>query len=248
MYYDIKSALKLILKYAFKIPLQLVPEGKYKFLIRAGIAKLSYSIPVEFLANPGETVVLVGFHRIDSVMRWSYMVGKDGRVIVIEAVPEYVENIRVNLDFHLGWPLKNIVYVAKGVDAVPGKKTIQIGNYPDYNKLADQSINDGLNESDFIRQLDIEIDTIDSILDEHGIENINHVTMTISGMELEALKGMRNTLLSNGLRLQIRSLHMKNGELLYPQVVKILKACGMKTVLGKRIKKFNGRDIYACRI
>lgn len=247
-FYDTKYLFKTLTKRALRIPLGLVPEGQFKFSIRAAMVKTFNSIPPEFLVNPGDTVLLVGFHRIDSVMMWSYLVGDDGHVAVIEAVPEYIDNIRYNLERHLNWPLTNITYISKGVDSTRGRKRIQIGQRADYNKFADQSIVDGISDSEYTDELEIETDTIDQILKDFNINKVNHIHMTISGMEVEALKGMTNTLQTQKLRIHIRSLHTKNDELLYLQARNILENCGMKTVTSKNIEAFRGRDIYASRV
>ncbi len=248
LFYDTRSLLKAITKCILRTPVRLIPEGKLKFSVRRMIFRVLDIIPEEFLANPGDIVVLVGFHRIDNVMRWSYFVGEEGRVIVIEAVPEYVENLRVNIEHHLNWPYKNITFINKGVDSCKCTKKIEIGKHADYNKLADQGIQDGLSDTAYTQNIEIETDTLDNILLSNKIDTVNHIEMTISGMEVEALKGMSNTLLNNGLRIQIRSLHEKNGQLLYPQVVNILEACNMRTLVGCHNRRFKGREIFASRL
>ncbi len=47
--------------------------------------------------NPGDLVVRVGFHKIDSVRLWSYLVGQEGKVVVIEAVHLWQSDVD-NLD------------------------------------------------------------------------------------------------------------------------------------------------------
>jgi len=248
LFYDTRAHLKAITRRILRIPVLLIPEGRMKFIIRKVIFKILDIIPGEFLANPGDVVVLVGFHRIDNVMLWSHLVGKKGRVIVVEAVPEYVDNLRVNIEHHLNWPYKNITYIKKGVDSCKGVKQIEIGEHADFNKLAEQGIEDGLSDSNYTRDVEIETDTLDNILQSIRVDKVNHIEMTISGMEVEALKGMSNILLSNGLRIQIRSLHEKDGQLLYLQVVNILDNCGMKTLVGRHNNRFVGREIYASRL
>jgi len=81
--YDTKSLLKVLTKRIVRIPIGLIPEGALKFKVRAAMLKMLNGIPAEFLINSGETVILVGFHRIDSVMMWSYLVGNNGQVVVI---------------------------------------------------------------------------------------------------------------------------------------------------------------------
>lgn len=245
---SIRDLVKLIAKRVLRVPFNGFPEGAAKFGMRSAMARYLRGIPSEFLVGAGDTVVLVGVHRIDTVMLWSCLVGPRGRVVVIEAVPDYVENIRRNLEHHLNWPLENITYVAKGVDSTRGSKTIQIGERADYNKLANQAIVDGLSDSDYVREVQIEVDTIDQILADNNIEKVDYVYITISGMELEALKGMDKTLRTDGLRVQIRSLHMKDGEPIYVQVVKALNDAGLKTTLGRKLPKFKGRDIFASRV
>jgi FkbM family methyltransferase len=242
------ALLKTVGKRILRVPFCRLPEGSLKFKMRAVMAKYLRGIPNEFLVNPGDTVVLVGTHRIDTVMLWSCLVGGRGKVLVIEAVPDYVENIRRNLQHHLNWPLNNVTYVVKGVDSAKGRKSIQIGERADYNKLANQEIDDGLSDEDYVREVEIDIDTIDNILLENGIRRVDHLHMTISGMEVEALKGMPQTLKMAGIRMVIRSLHKKNEEPLYVQVTKMLEEAGFATVLARGSAKFAGRDIFGSKV
>jgi FkbM family methyltransferase len=181
-------------------------------------------------------------------MLWSYLVGPRGRVVVVEAVADYVENIRQNLEHHLNWPLRNVLYVAKGVDAKPGETRIQIGTVADYNKLSGQSIDDGLTDGSYARELTVETDTLGNILAQLDLREVHHIHMTISGMEVEALKGMEQILSRSGLRVHIRSLHSKDGALLYPEVVKRLREHGMKAVVGQHTAQFQGADVYAAKV
>ena len=246
--YSTANMVKTIAKRFLRVPFNLIPEGETKFRIRSLLARRLGSVPNEFLVGVGETVLLLGVHRIDTVMAWSWLVGPRGKVIVVEAVPDYIDNIRRNLEHHLNWRLQNIVYVAKGVDAVSGRKAIEIGERADFNKLANQAIDDGLTSSDFIREVEIDLDTVDHILEEAEVDHVDYIYITISGMEVEALKGMESTLQMKGMRLKIRSLHMRHDEPLYVEVKKILQDAGLETVLSKKLRKFKGRDIYACRL
>lgn len=246
--YSTSNMFKTIVKRFLRVPFNWIPEGATKFKIRAFLARRLGSVPNEFLVGVGETVLLLGVHRIDTVMAWSWLVGPRGKVIVVEAVPDYIDNIRRNLEHHLNWSLDNVVYVAKGVDAVSGRKAIEIGERADFNKLANQAIDDGLSSADFIREVEIDLDTVDHILEEVGIHHVDYIYITISGMEAEALKGMQKTLQMKGMRLKIRSLHMRHDEPLYLEVKNILQDAGLVTALSRKPRKFKGRDIYACRV
>ena len=235
----------LIIKRTIGAIFRVLPKGKLKTKLRATIMNARPSMPSELLVDPGDTVVLVGFHRIDTVMHWSDLVGKDGRILVIEAVPEYVDNLRSNLEHHLYWPIHNIQYCAKGVDNKKGSGSIEIGQLAGFNKLHNRKIDDGLNEDDFTHTIEIETDTIDNILNECGFQNVDHIHMTISGLELAALEGSDRTLKSDGLRIHIRSLHKQDGELIYSQVAEKLRGYGMEVTISKQMKGFEGRDVYA---
>jgi FkbM family methyltransferase len=211
------------------------------------IAKTTNSLSPEFLTNAGDTILLIGFHRLDSIMLWSYLAGKAGRIVLIEAVPEYIENVRINLQHHLNWPLENIVYVNKAVASVKGTCRIQIGRRADFNKAAGQLIDDQLPATEFPREIEIESDSVDQILADVGIDRVDHVHVTISGMEVEALKGMPRVLRQPGLRICVRSLHTKDGDLLYPQVSTLLMRAGLRVCLGHRQPRFRGRDVYGTR-
>ena len=107
----------LIIKRSIASVIRALPKGKMKYQARSAIMRARSSMSPELLVDPGDSVILVGFHRIDSVMLWSDLVGSQGRILVIEAVPEYVENLRSNLEHYLNWPIQNITYCAKGVDS-----------------------------------------------------------------------------------------------------------------------------------
>ena len=243
-----RQMVKALVRRVSSLPFQVAPEGRLKFMLRSAVAATMARVPPEFLVNRGETVVIIGFHRIDSVMLWSDLVGKRGRVVLIEAVPDYVQNIKTNLEHHLNWPLQNILYVNRAVAAARGTCRIQIGKRADFNKLAGQSIDDGLSAADFVQGVEVQADTIDQILADNGIDTVDHVHMTVSGMELEALRGMPRTLQQPALRVHIRSLHSKDGQLLYPQVVELLEQHGMQVSVGRASGRFKGRDIYGVKL
>ncbi len=238
----------LIVKRSIGALFRAMPEGKVKYQLRSRIMRARPSIAPELLVNSGETVVLVGFHRIDSVMLWSDLVGPKGRILVIEAVPEYVDNLRSNLEHHLNWPLNNITYCAKGVDSQKGSGSIEIGQRAGFNKLHNREVDDGLKEDDYTHTIDIDTDTLDNIINEFGFHDVDHIQMTISGLELAALQGADRTLKADGLRIHIRSLHRQNGKLIYTQVADTLRGYGMQVTIGKQVSGFDGRDVYGVKL
>jgi len=225
-----------------------LPSDQWRCAVRSSILRYRDSLHPDLLCRSGETVGLVGVHRIDTVMRWSEAVGSSGKVVVIEALPTYLDNISYNLETHLNWPLQNILFVPKGVSSQRAEGSMEVGSRADYNRLYGQGIVDDLQEDDFVDTVKVELDTMDSILADLSLEKVDHITMTISGMELEALQGMRDTMQRRGLRLLIRSLHTKDGKVNYPLVCDTLREAGFRVVEGKRVPGTAGRNIYAYKL
>ena len=125
---------------------------------------------------------------------------------------------------------------------------MEIGHSAGYNKLHNREVDDGLKADDYTHTVEIETDTLDNIIEEFNFQDVNHIHMTISGLELAALKGADRTLKSDGLRIHIRSLHKQDGKLLYTQVADTLRGYGMQVTLGKQVGGFDGRDVYGVKL
>ncbi|AEJ01044.1 hypothetical protein Nit79A3_1192 [Nitrosomonas sp. Is79A3] len=242
-----ESISKQMMRRILQMVISYSPIPGLKCSLRSLLLKAKDGLHPSLLCQSGEIVVLVGVHRIDTVMEWSESVGATGKLVLVEAIPRYLDNIKYNLETHLNWGINNIVYVAKGVSSRREAGNIEVGRKADFNKLAGRRIEDGLSGNDFIGIESIELDTLDNIMFDLGIYNINHIHMTISGLELEALKGMTRILDTRDLSILIRSLHSKDGELLHSQVMKELKKSGLHVIAGKKVQRTAGRNIYAFR-
>jgi FkbM family methyltransferase len=194
------SLTRLLVRRLLAKVIHLLPAYALKCRLRAALLQRKDGLHESLLCEQGETVVMVGVHRIDTVMDWSTACGASGRVVLVEAVPLYLKNIRENLENHLNWHIDNISYVAKGVSSSAGTGSVEVGKQADYNKLADRGIEDNLPRDAFVAVETIALDTVDNILEQQGVAKANHVTLTISGMEVAALKGMTRTLQTPGLR------------------------------------------------
>ena len=241
------SLSRLIVRWLFCKVIHLLPRKGLKCRLRAAVLKHKDGLHESLLCELGETVVMVGVHRIDTVMDWSMACGASGRVLLVEAVPLYLKNIRENLENHLNWNIDNISYIAKGVSSSSGTGSVEVGKRADYNKLADQGIEDNLPRDAFVTVETIPLDTVDNILEQQCLARANHIKLTISGMEVAALKGMTRTLQTPGLRLLIRSLHMIENRPQYLEVAEFLRHLGFNVALGKQVTPCGGRNIYAFR-
>jgi FkbM family methyltransferase len=240
-----ESVSRLIATKLFATVMKLLPNEQWRCRLRGLLISRLGRLPESLLCSEGETVVMVGVHRIDTAMRWSRAVGAKGRIVLVEAVPKYLDNIRENLEKHFNWHLSNIVYVATGVSAEPGVDIIEIGRRADFNKLAKHGVQDDLPEDAFVDKVEVQVARLEDILTCMGIDKVDHVTLTISGLELEALRGMERMLANRNIRLFIRSLHAVSDRPLYLDVVRELRQKGFNIALGRAETDVGGRNIYA---
>jgi hypothetical protein len=87
----------------------------------------------------GETVVLCGCHRLDTIRSYYDVIGAEGRLVAIEANPANVDRLRLEIanDATLRCA-GNIDLVSKGVWDKKGTATFirSGGDYPGFDKLA----------------------------------------------------------------------------------------------------------------
>jgi FkbM family methyltransferase len=180
---------------AFNATMTRMPDAlKYGVGTELRRRRLPYS-----LLRSGDTVVQVGAPRDilragrSRAVHFSRLVGKNGRVIVLEpdvesaqALREFAlrsrsENIRVHA---IGaWShATTLTFLASAThpasSVVDGVKdlTIEDTDYRDYQRVA------------------IEVDSIDAVLERDGIDSVALISITTNGSELEIVKGMAGTI------------------------------------------------------
>lgn len=106
----------------------------------------------------------------------SQIVGVNGKVISFEPTKKYFEDLTAATEKN---DLKNIIPIKKGL----GKER---GHFPIYfNSVCPSLIKTDDNDSFEI----IEIDTLDSVLQENKIEKVKLIKIDVEGFELEVVKG-----------------------------------------------------------
>lgn len=150
-----------------------------------------------FKPKKGEIVVDVGAHVGKYALVAAKMVGKNGRMIAIEAHPEnfkaLLKNIRLN-------GFNNIIALNVAAFNEDGKELELFGSMDDRYSLK-------LSEGPKIKVKTI---TIDSILRKYGIEKVDLVKIDVEGAEVEVLEGMRK-IIDNSQNLKILvEVHSEN--------------------------------------
>ena len=85
-----------------------------------------------------------------------------------------------------------------------------------------------------VKTTEVEVDTLDNILEELKIDRVALVKMDIEGAEIEALKGMGKTLSNNGTRIVIAAYHIVDRQPTYKAIIPTMEAIGFRTILDSR--------------
>jgi FkbM family methyltransferase len=134
-----------------------------------------------FCPKEGDVVVDIGAHIGLYTIIASKRVGPNGKVVAIEADPSVLnilnKNIKLNNLTNVT-PVNNIVY----------SKEMELG-LAEYNKMF--SDGDGKSETKDKTKV-VHVNTLDNLLQQNEIKEINWIKIDVEGAELEVLKGAHN--------------------------------------------------------
>lgn len=148
-------------------------------------------------------------------------VGDEGRVIAIEPEKDNLALLQKNIEAN---SLKNVMVVPKGVWNKRDKMKLYLANGV---HVGHSLVSDRVERDKFI---EIEVDTLDNILEELGITRVDFIKMDIEGAEIEALKGMSKTLKTIAGKLAIATdRHMVEGKFTREAVIRQLRETEFKT-------------------
>jgi len=170
----------------------------------------------------GDIVVDAGTHIGVFTVKSSRAVGSEGKVIAIEPEPNNLSFLQRNIEAN---GLKNVVVVPRGLWGQKGRLKLYLSECLARHSFWAQWA--GSDES-----MEIEVDTLDDILRELGIKRVDFIKMNIEGAEVEALKGMEETL-NNDVKLAIAAHHSVNGKPTYETIQWQLKQKGFEIYTTK---------------
>lgn len=225
-----------------------LPEGQLKTSLRVAYFKFDTHLPMRALVNKGDVVVQAGCWRTETMEEWAKAVGPKGDVIVIEA-----DDVNANiLDVEIKRRgLDNVTLVRKAVWHEPTTVELQVSDFSDRNKLKDsQTYSPRQSPENYEAEKEVPGDSIDNIVEEAGVETVDHVHMTISGAEIEAIEGMTETLRNPGVRLFVRAIlcHEEEDVPINREVARMLEDRGLNVTLAKQEpNRGNGGNVYAWR-
>jgi FkbM family methyltransferase len=174
-----------------------------------------------FRPRKGDVVVDVGAHIGKYSLIASKMVGPQGKVIAIEAHPDNYDILKKNI------VLNNLTNVVALNFAVHSKETMvklyepgQEEGFTIYN-----TIMTGRKMSNNQKYVEVHAKTLDSILLENAIKEVNWIKIDVEGAELEVLRGAPNTLSKSGsssLLIEIHNLGINHSNL-YEPIIELLR-------------------------
>ena len=233
------------------------PEGILKDQLRALGLRLVKTFPTELTLRKGETVVQVGStpepedEEGGEVLTMAQIVGKSGRVIAIEPEERNIAGLRKKLEEK---SLKNVTLIPKGAWSRKGKLRFLLSPHAlDHRIEMPEVLHDNdLRPGNYQGFTEIEVDTIDNVLRDLGIDKVDYVKITVNGAELEVLKGMEETL-KQDLRLWVKGHAIKDGHPINSDIVSLLENKGfIAQIIGGGIAPISkdfvrAGDVYAER-
>lgn len=129
-----------------------------------------------FMPSEGQTIVDVGAGIGTEVLAFSKMVGDSGRVICIEADPRAFRCLGKTVA-RAG--LRNVTLIHRAVTDCEGEISLSQGSTTISNSIL----------ADGGAGITVRSTTLDSLLDEFGVEYVDYLKMNIEGAEVRALEG-----------------------------------------------------------
>ena len=179
----------------------------------------------KFTPKPGESFLDIGAYIGFGAIRMTSELGNNSMIIAVEADPTAQRILRKNLVEN---NITNISVAAKAIWNEVGLRQYKLsGNQA--NTLVE-----GILQSP-VKEITVEADSIDNLLQAHELESIDIVSITLNGAEVEALQGMEKTLAgSSSMRMSIAGWYKRDGKRVCDIIRPILKEAGFETAVGKR--------------
>jgi len=184
----------------------------------------------------GNTVIDVGAAWGFNTVDFSRKVGDDGTVVAIEPDIGSLVILRKNLDLN---GCTNVIVVGKGLWSRKDKLEFSVKESAGCNSLVTLKT-----RGKVIGTMEIEVDTLDNILQELGIDidKVALIKMDIEGSEIEALKGMdRIVSKDNDVKVAVASYHIVGGQPTHKTIIPMMEQMGFSSQLKHGISYFARR-------
>lgn len=161
----------------------------------AGLLSRKVRLPYK-LIEEGDTVIQIGAPwdilragRSRSIY-FSKLAGKTGRVIVFEADPNNVKNLKQFVSDH---GISNITVIPLGAWNKSTQLRFLINDKHPASNLVEEVFDNKRTDMKNFRAVEIEVNSIDNVLKENNFKKIKLLSITSNGSEQEILEGAEST-------------------------------------------------------
>jgi FkbM family methyltransferase len=206
-----------------------VPKEHYQYFCRIGKGDFlpghESHIVGRFAPKKGDIVIDIGAHIGRYTITSSKQVGNTGKVVAIEADPDNFEILKRNIALN---KLTNVLPLNYAVFSTRTRM-----------KLFEQSASAKYNSLMLARAaktknyIEVNADTLDSILNQNGIDNVNWIKIDVEGAEFEVLKGSTKTLSGEDVSLFIE-IHNIEDPHHYNNIINFLKSHNYEITFEQR--------------
>ncbi|HKU68917.1 MAG TPA: FkbM family methyltransferase [Candidatus Baltobacteraceae bacterium] len=228
----------------------LLPRSNIGTAVRHAITGVTKLAPLQLTIARGDTVVQVGAVGKGEIWEMARLVGPSGKVIAVEPAPDNLEAIRKRIADE---GIRNVTVIPKGAWSEPGTQDLFM--HPKFAgshiMLASGSQHDRAMEPDaYAARVTIDVDRLDTILTQHGIEHCDFIKITVMGAEMKVLAGM-DRLLAVTPKIWVKAHATIGGEPANRAISNLLRARGYRTVLTRGNSGPDGQrpgDVFATRL
>ena len=163
----------------------------------------SYSTYLKcYTPKKGDLILDCGAHVGNCAILFSRLVGKEGRVICIEPFKESCCELRDRLQ---RLKIDNVLVINKGIWSTALNQALIVSD----NTISCKLDSDENKNNDSQTHVEIECTTVDDLIRDLRLPQLDLIKMDIEGSEIEALQGAVNTLTTLKPHLAIASYHYR---------------------------------------
>jgi len=220
------------------------PPGRTKSVLMGAVLK-HVQLPLSASCRCGGVAIQCGCCHEHTLHRWVKTVGPGGRLIIVEADRANAAQLEAVCETH-GY--SNVSIICNALWRENEAITLQVSSVPDFNRVKEaQTWSDKLPDSLYGQEVAVEGARLDDILRTLDVRRADHIHMTISGGELDALQGMTEVLAQSDTTVFVRSLclHNDDGKPTNGRVAEFLRARGYRSVLAAQEANKYGGNVFA---
>lgn len=185
----------------------------------------------KYQLKKGDVAIDVGAGFGINAIIYSKEVGDEGKVISIEPAEDNLMCLKKNIELN---KVKNVTVIQKGLWNKKDRLKFYLNPVPGGHSLV-------TDKDDAIRITEVGVDTLDNILTALGVDRVNFIKMDIEGAEIEALRGMEETLGNNDVKLAIASYHKVDGQPTCKTIIPMMRKMGFNSHFKDGISYFEKR-------